>query len=136
MPQMTLKFDPTKGPIIEVIISHPVSFLRPGDPIPSMPVLLLVDTGAKSTFIDKRVAMALSLPSRTTTHLHTGTGAAEVNVYIGDLAFPAMSISWSDFRLPELPNSLRYCSGVLGRDVLNAGTLYYDGINNEITLTL
>jgi len=113
---------------IEVEIGFPLALAGPGSQPASQTIALLVDTGARSTHVAKAVADALSLPIVGERPLRSSTGSVVVDIYLGDLRFRSINISYSGMRLPEFPNPSGHYQGVLGMDILNTGTLYLDGI--------
>jgi hypothetical protein len=112
-----MKYDPSKGPIIDVEIGYPISLLRPGDQPKSMTVPLMIDTGARRTHIARQVADTLALMVYSQATIHFGTTSVVVDQYLGDLRFPTIGIAYSGRLFPNLPNPTRHFLGVLGRDM-------------------
>jgi hypothetical protein len=131
-----MKYDPSKGPTIDVEIGYPISLLRPGVQPKSMMVPLMIDTGARRTHIARQVADALSLMVYSRATIHFGATSLVVDQYLGDLRFPTIGVAYSGRLFPNFPNPTKHFLGVLGRDVLEQGPLYLDGINREFTLSL
>jgi hypothetical protein len=136
MPQLRMNYDPAKRPILDVEIGYPVGLPRPGDTPKVAMVPLLVDTGTRRTHIAKHVADSLSLMEYSQSPINFGSNSMLVDVYFGDLRFPSMNISYSGRLFPNFPNPTNDYVGVLGRDILELGSSYFDGIKKELTLTL
>ena len=127
------------GPTCHIIIT-------PSDPtveklklekarIPKIKVLALIDTGASSTAISRRVVEKLNLIARGTAKVYTSHKEPEIrNEYDIALEFD------TDAYLPllrvlgaNLQNHSIDC--LIGRDILHHGKLIYNGAKNQIKLS-
>jgi predicted aspartyl protease len=127
--------DPKSAPIVTVEVSYPISSLPAGSVPKVRTVRLLVDTGASGTMISKLIADALSLDLKGQREVKFGSNTIDVDVFQADLRFPNTNISFSDMKISELPNPSQIYDGVLGREILNQCSLFYDGTNGLFTLT-
>jgi len=57
-------------------------------------------------------------------------------VYVGDLRFTEMNISYAGIPLRIMPKKPLFADGVLGRDILSQGKFEYDGQAAEFILSL
>ena len=110
--------------------------------IPVPPLIrarLLIDSGASSTNIDAKIIIALAIPPRGTTQIHTpSTGAnphiaslfdisLQIAVPPQTLRFPALLTVGSDFSASGI-------DGLLGRDVLSNALWVCDGVAKRYSL--
>lgn len=96
-------------------------------------VELQVDTGCAQTMIDNWVAAALNLPVRGwQTMLTPSTGRNGVNVPLHDVSIVLpggrnQRLALSAWRVTTADFSAQGISGLLGRDILERGRLFYSG---------
>jgi hypothetical protein len=134
MPLIRVPYDPALGPIIEIEIGFPVSELPPGQPGTSQRVTLMVDTGARTTYVSKAVADALNLPVRGQRRIISSTNQTLVESYQADLWFPGTQILFCDLLVFEFMQPTNHYVGVLGRDITNTGVVHLDGRTKELAL--
>ena len=132
---MMVPYDPAIGPIVRIEIAFPVSLHQPGAAATAPAgVNVLIDTGARRTHIARPVLNALGLPIVAKRPLISSTGTSTVDVFVGDIAIPGSGASFSSMEVPELPNASERFQDVLGRDILDQGTLTVDGPGRTIIL--
>lgn len=134
------------GPIIDlsICVSTPRAeqIRRLGHKVPD-PVMVhaLIDTGADCTLIDGQIALDLriSATSRTIVRcLDTPTNEETRPVFDVDVVFVSGGKTSTKFTVPVAQHSfgsLPY-QVLLGRDLLNYSTFYYDGPAEEIALSI
>jgi predicted aspartyl protease len=136
MPHCTVLID-QRGPILNahIGISEPrkAAMVAAGLPVPPhILVSLLIDTGAGCTCIDASVIAKLGLQATSTTPVYTpSTGSVPhiLNNYDIELVIPTKD---SPVIIPAHPvldgnYMAQGHHGLLGRDVLSRGRLYYSG---------
>ncbi|HKR24886.1 MAG TPA: hypothetical protein VJS15_06470, partial [Allosphingosinicella sp.] len=102
---------------------------------------LQVDTGCAQTMIDSQVAAALALPVRGwQTILTPSSGPNGVNVprYDVSIVIPGnrnQRLTLSAWRVTTADFSAQGIAGLLGRDILERGRLFYSGIDAECFLS-
>ena len=136
MPRIKLPFMPGESPIIQVEISYPGGKMGTGATTKSILVPLVVDTGARWSFIAKDVIDSLALPNKGKAQVITGNGGVLFDTYQSDLRFPTINLLFPDTIVRELRtwNAPRFL-GLLGMDILSKGTFHMDGPGGEFTLT-
>ena len=96
----------------------------------------LVDTGAGTTCIDARLALALNLPvinQRTVSGVH---GEGIVNVHSARIYVPALNVAFSGaFAGAHLIAGGQPHYALIGRDFLRHFHLSYDGRTGAVTLS-
>jgi predicted aspartyl protease len=99
--------------------------------------MALLDTGATSTCIDDTAARQLQLPVVNVVHVASASHASTPqNVYPIQVEVVGLPISI------EAPNAIgaalspQGLLALIGRDVLQHCTLFYNGITGEITLSI
>lgn len=145
MPQQTITITP-QGPLITLMVGISIprqTALKSADlPIASpVPATLLVDTGASCTVLDEEIIQLLNLQPTGSIDVHTpSTGAAAVprNQYDILLAIGGAGAMKVIATLPIVGSdfSAQGINGLLGRDVLSHGSMFYDGIAGRSTLCL
>jgi predicted aspartyl protease len=131
-----------EGPCVQVTIGLAQSIasqlLQQGQSLPK-PIsgVALIDTGASSTCIDEAAAQQLSLPVVNVVNVASASHASTPqNVYPIQIEVVGLPISI------EAPNAIgaalapQGLLALIGRDVLQHCTLFYNGITGEITLSI
>lgn len=104
-------------------------------------VELQLDTGCAMTMIDNSVAAALALPVRgQQTILTPSSGANGVNVPLYDVSIVIpggrnQRLTLSAWRVTTADFSAQGIGGLLGRDILERGRLFYSGPDAECFLS-
>ena len=119
-----------RGPIIRVAIR------RPGDTGRSHASLALIDTGARDSAIDIKLAFDAGLQIVDIRSYGSAAGAYETPEYLADLTVPALNLGkhgrFGGTRLSELG----YDFGVLlGRDFLLSAQMVYDGRTGSVVVS-
>jgi hypothetical protein len=96
----------------------------------------MIDTGARRTHIGRPLLIALGLPVVARRPLISSNGTTTVEVFAGDITVSGTGTSFSGMEIPELPVTSAHHQGVLGRDILDQGTLTIDGPGRSIILEL
>jgi predicted aspartyl protease len=143
----TVQIPPTvvlqrQGPCVQVSIglaqSLAAQLLQQGQTLPK-PIsgIALIDTGASSTCIDSHVAQQLQLPVVNVVKVASASHAStEQNVYPIQIEVVGLPISI------EAPNAIgatlapQGLIALIGRDVLQYCTLFYNGLIGSITLSI
>jgi predicted aspartyl protease len=145
MPHLSVPTKPN-GAMLDIVIGVSIprqqKLHRSGQPIPK-PVTgrALVDTGATPTCIDPGIAARLGLKPIGTSQVHTPSTqgvAFTCNVYDVSLVIPTSP--GSPFRIMTLAafESSLTPQGIdvlIGRDVLEHATMFYDGPNGRMTMS-
>jgi hypothetical protein len=137
MPQIQGTFDPNdprSAPVVEVEISYPVSSLRPGEAPRSEKVPFVIDTGASGSFVSRATINQLRLDFKSLRLVRFGSQSQTVDVFAADFCFPQIGWSVSNLAIAEYLNPNSLFQGILGRDILNKGTLTYDGLTGAFIL--
>jgi predicted aspartyl protease len=131
-----------QGPCVQVTIGLAQSIasqlLQQGKTLPK-PVsgITLIDTGATSTCIDDAAAKQLELPVVNVVNVASASHAStQQNVYPIQIEVVGLPIS---IEAPNAIGAALSAQGLLaliGRDVLQHCTLFYNGITGEITLSI
>jgi predicted aspartyl protease len=99
--------------------------------------IALIDTGATSTCIDDAVAQQLQLPVVNVVNVASAShGSTVQNVYPIQIEVTGLPIS---IEAPNAIGAALAAQGLLaliGRDVLQHCTLFYNGLTGEITLSV
>lgn len=131
-----------QGPFVKVTIGLAQSIasqlLQQGQTLPS-PVsgMALIDTGASTTCVDDSVAQQMQLPVVNVVNIASASHAStKQNVYPIQIEVIGLPISI------ETPNAIGAALGaqgliaLIGRDVLQHCTLFYNGITGSFTLSI
>lgn len=108
-----------------------------GKPLPTpRPGLALIDTGASGTCIDEQAAQGLGLPVIDVVKMTSATHAdQEAKVYPIQITIPPSLV----FNVPRAIGAVLAPQGLLiliGRDLLSACNLFYNGPLGQITLSM
>jgi predicted aspartyl protease len=97
----------------------------------------LIDTGASSTCVDDEVAQALGLPAVDVVRIASAShSASEQNVYPIRLEIAGLPVSLNAPRAIGAPLKAQGLVALIGRDVLAACTLFYNGPNGQLTISI
>ena len=131
-----------QGPFVQVTIGIAQSIaeqlLQQGQSLPS-PIsgVALIDTGASSSCIDSEIARQMMLPVVNVVNVASASHAStQQNVYPIQIEVVGLPISI------ETPNAIGAALGaqgliaLIGRDVLQHCTLFYNGISGSFTLSI
>ncbi len=119
------------GPLCKVTIKPSIATIdilkSEKKKVPSQEVLALIDTGASSTAISRKIAKKLKLVSRGSVKVYTSSKKAEMrNEYDVSLLF-SRKIHLDILRALEANLQDHHIDCLIGRDILDLGTFTYDG---------
>ena len=131
-----------RGPVLQVTVSLAenvaTQLLDRGDELPTpIPGLGLIDTGATATCIDDTLAQNLGLPV-----IDRGviTSASHedipVNIYPALIVFVGANIRINVERAAGVALASQGLAALIGRDVLQRCTMFYNGLTGAITLSM
>ena len=146
MPCMSLTFDPTVGPLLNVLIA-PEGTLKAtvgaGAKTKTGYCTLLVDTGASISCISPAIAAEVGLRSMGKSDVTVPTGAAEANTYLADVGVPfgepqkgASTLVAEAILLMEFRGNHPQFQGLLGRDIINRGLVSIAGWDKRFTICI
>ena len=131
-----------RGPVIQVSISIAQSMsqqlIQQGVAVP-VPVsgLALIDTGASSTCIDDAVAQQLGVPAIDVVTMHSASHAGHpANIYPVRFEVSGLPIALDVPRAMGAALASQGLAMLIGRDILQICTLFYNGMSGEFTLSL
>ena len=130
-----------RGPVIQVSIgleqNAAQALLQQGKQVPTLKTgWALIDTGASSTCIDEAAAKELGLPVIDTAKMSSASHAETTcNVYPVQINVPP-ALSFSSPRTIGAALAAQGLIALIGRDVLQHSTLFYNGLTGQITLAL
>ncbi|MBI3695626.1 MAG: hypothetical protein HY238_12410 [Acidobacteria bacterium] len=138
-PRMVLQ---QRGPVVQVAITIQealaTALVEQGKPVPQPTIgLALIDTGASNTCIDDEAAQAMQLPAIdvgvmcSASHAKTPSNIYPIQIEV--IGFPIR------FQSPRTMGAALREQGLLlllGRDLLQHCTLFYNGFTGEITLAI
>ncbi len=131
-----------RGPCLQVSVNIAQSMAQQlaqrGQPLPSsVSGLALIDTGATSTCVDEATAQQMGLPVVNVVPVASASHAQTMaNVYPIQLAITGLPIT---IDAPQAIGAALAAQGLLvliGRDVLQHCTLFYNGLTGEFTLAI
>ena len=126
------------GPIIEVVVvpPQPVAELlrKENKPVPSIKAVALIDTGASSTCISQNIANKLSLIPFDAQVVHTAGGETKQLLYDVGIVLPISQPNVICVQAPCADLSGQPYQVLIGRDILGACTLFYNGPDNSFSL--
>jgi len=143
----TIAFPPAtvlaqRGPVVQVTVSveqHIAQqLLQQGQQLPT-PVsgLALIDTGATGSCVDEAAAQALGLPVvDVATMASASHSATQHNVYPIQIEVTGLPITFNAPRAIGAPLAAQGLLVLLGRDLLQMSTLFYNGITGSFTLSI
>jgi hypothetical protein len=134
------------GPIIPVVILPSSAFLKAlkeNDPEEvkkyetGFQAMMLIDTGASCTAIDKEISRVLDLKHRGVTHISTpSSNSHECLTYDIDLIIPGNQSHIQNIEVIETELVNQGINGLLGRDVLKHILFLYHGNTGQFTLAI
>lgn len=131
-----------RGPCVQVTVSIAQSFAaqlqQQGLPVPQ-PVsgFALIDTGASTTCIDAGTAERMGLPVIDVVPMSSAAHAAtEQNVYPAQIEVAGIPMSIDASHAIGVVLAPQGFVALIGRDVLQHCTLFYNGLTGEITLSI
>ena len=131
-----------RGPIVQVTIGVEQNIaqqlLSQGIPLPQpVPGVALIDTGATSTCIDEEVAKQLNLPVIDVVSIASASHAyAKQNVYPSLIEVVGIAIKFNALRAIGVPLVNQGIHVLIGRDLLQHCTLFYNGMIGSFTLSI
>lgn len=142
MSSITVPFDPSVGPVADIVVAPPGT-IKSGTDI-SSPLArtykALIDTGAAITCISRRVAQETGLRVVGKRHMISASRKELANLYRADVYIPigdhgrephGLICEWAE--VMEVMGDTNY-QALLGRDVLDSVFLTVDGPNKCFTL--
>jgi len=131
-----------RGPVVQVTVSveqHIAQqLLQQGQALPTPESgLALIDTGATGTCIDEEAAQRLRLPVVDVATIASAShSAAQQNVYPIQIEVTGLPITINAPRAVGAPLAVQGLLVLIGRDVLQHCTLFYNGITGSFTLSI
>ena len=131
------------GPLMQVRLTVPdalaESYQKQGKSVPSVDGHVLIDTGAMSTAVDIAVAQQIGLPVIGRARVSSASQTdIQVPVFSGKLSIPGFTtinipkgligVNLSSHRLPTI--------ALIGRDLLEAAVLVYNGPEGTVSLSI
>ena len=97
--------------------------------------MILIDTGASVSCFDDNVARELKLPIVGAGKMHSASHSeSNVAVYAGKLILPSLAINVKNAVGANL--AAQGLIALIGRDILEHGTLFYNGIDGSATFSM
>jgi predicted aspartyl protease len=131
-----------RGPIVQVIIgveqNMAQQLVAQGVQLPQ-PISgnALIDTGATTTCIDEGVAQQLNLPAIDVITIASASHAnARQNVYPTLIEVVGIAIKFNALRAIGVPLANQGIHVLIGRDLLQHCTLFYNGMMGSFTLSI
>lgn len=131
-----------RGPCVQVTIGLARSFatqlLQSGKSIPqTISGLALIDTGATSTCIDDAAAQQVGLPVVNVVNVASASHAStQQNVYPIQVEITGLPISIEASNAIGAALAPQGILALIGRDVLQHCTVFYNGVTGEITISV
>lgn len=129
------------GPRLPVTLmvsdSHRQMLGQRGEPAPAATSgFALIDTGAGATCVDQTTADGAGLPVIGTAMMHTASHAEhEVPVYSGKLSIPSFGDVELEYAMGANLDGQNLIA-LIGRDVLQAAVLVYNGTDGAVSLSI
>jgi predicted aspartyl protease len=131
-----------RGPVVQIAVTLADAvaseLVKQGKSIPA-PIagLGLIDTGAVSTCIDEDAARKLNLPVVNVVTLASASHASsKANVYPVKFQIAGLPVAVNAPSAIGAPLEVQGLLALMGRDVLQHCTLFYNGPTGEITLSI
>lgn len=145
MPCMSVPFNPSIGPVINVIFACPGTLRQAADPkaIPANIIVaaLLIDTGADITCVAEEITNQLGLRPSGKVPVSVPTGQASANTHVLDVGIPFGDMTQSpEIHVRESLNIMEYAGasphykGLLGRDILSNCLFSIAGYDKRYTI--
>lgn len=131
-----------QGPCVQVSIGLAQSvasqLLQQGKTLPKPAAgIALIDTGAASTCIDSNIAQQLKLPVVNVVNIASASHAStQLNVYPIQIEVVGLPISIEVLNAIGAALNAQGLIALIGRDVLQHCTLFYNGISGSTTLSI
>jgi predicted aspartyl protease len=131
----------SRGPVLQVTLSIPkviAQELVKQDMTVPEPIagVALIDTGASTTCIDDAAAQKLGLPVIDVATIASASHAAtKINIYPATIDLIGVPITVTTERALGANLSSQGLIALIGRDLLQNFTLYYNGVMGQITLS-
>lgn len=128
------------GPLVQVTVGPAQSLVnqwtQTGIPVPA-PISgnALIDTGASNTCIDEDLAQRLGLPVIDLVHMVSASDSSQRNVYPAQITLLG-SLTVNVDRALSAALAQQNIIALIGRDVLQMCTLFYNGLSGEFTLSI
>ncbi len=131
-----------RGPIIQVSVGleqgMAKAITQQGKSVPAPRIgYALIDTGASLSCIDEQVAKDMQLPvvdvGQMVSASHTGHPC---NLYPIHIALVPTPIVFNASRAMGANLAVQGCVAIIGRDILQSCTLFYNGAAGQITLSM
>jgi predicted aspartyl protease len=126
------------GPAIQVVIvpSQPIAIQlqKESKPVPTFKATALIDTGATSTCINQDAVDALDLIAFDVQKVWTASADVEQSFYDIGIVLPISQPNILSVQSPCAELKGQPYQVLLGRDVLSACTLFYNGADNFFVL--
>jgi predicted aspartyl protease len=129
-----------RGPCLQVVVTIEQNSLQTlsaqGKPVPTPKGgLALIDTGASHTCIDEQTAKDLGLPVIDVGYMVSATHEkVPCNIYPMSIITPIVTLNCPRAMGASLAN--QGLVALIGRDVLQACVLYYNGVNGQYTIAV
>jgi hypothetical protein len=145
MPHLIASTRP-RGAVVDVSVSPSIprqqELYRTGMSVPRpVGARALIDTGAALSCIDPSIAALLGLVATGTANLHTASTQGVTHLCsVYDVCLTIPVASGTPFRIITLPAveavlSPQGIDMLIGRDVLEHATMFYDGPNGRVTIS-
>jgi predicted aspartyl protease len=131
-----------RGPFVNVTISVAdqvtQELVKQGKPVqPAVSGIGLIDTGASTTCVDDETAQQLQLPIIDVVTMSSASHAAhQANVYPIRINIAGLPVGINAPRAVGAALNAQGLIALIGRDILVACTLHYNGMAGEITLAI
>jgi predicted aspartyl protease len=131
-----------RGPVVQVVVmaAEPLvtqllqQGITPPEPVPG---LALIDTGASITCVDDDAAASLKLPVVDVVTIASASHAStNQNVYPVAFQIQGLPVTVNSLRTVGAPLRAQGLLALLGRDLLQHFTLFYNGLTGQITLAI
>jgi predicted aspartyl protease len=128
-----------RGPVMQISVTinqnAAQALIGQGKTVPTKSGWALIDTGASNTCIDEKAAQELGLPVIDVASMQSASHEGhQCNVYPVQIITPVFTLN-----SPRTLGAALESQGLLvliGRDVLQQCTLFYNGVVGQFTLTL
>lgn len=131
-----------RGPLVQVSITLAQSFtatlMQAGKQLPPPSTgFALIDTGASNTCVDDEAAKAMNLPVIDVGAMHSASHArTPSNIYPVQIQIIGFQIQFQSPRTMGAALKEQGLLMLLGRDLLQRCTLFYNGLTGQITLSM
>lgn len=146
MPCISVQFNPTIGPVSNLLIAKGGTLRASSAAGQSPPLLacpLLFDTGADRTCISPQVAQQLGLKLSGKVNVTVPTGKSSANTYLADVGVPfgdpttgAEVMILENLLVMEFSGGSPHYQGLVGRDILARGLFSMAGWDTRFTFCL